>query len=141
RVQGQAGHPIGADGADRGVRGRDAAAVLSRPAGGLPGPARCAGRAGRGDPALPSRRLVLLPEGRPQDHVSETRYAEPGAKWTVLLYGPGFAVLGFLVETLTGPAHTVAWILAGLGLAAITAPWVYARRRFLSVRLTASTLW
>jgi hypothetical protein len=74
--------------------------------------------------------------------VSQTRYSERGASWTVLLYGPVFAVLGALAEQLTGGGvHVIGWVLAGLGLAAITAPWVQARRRFLSVRVTSSALW
>ncbi|TNC28566.1 DUF3093 family protein [Amycolatopsis alkalitolerans] len=73
--------------------------------------------------------------------MSETRYFEPGAKWTALLYGPLFAVLGYLAELATGTTHTVAWILVGLGLAAITAPWIHARRRFLTVRVTGTELW
>lgn len=74
--------------------------------------------------------------------MSETRYREPGASWVALLYGPAFAVLGAVAELLTGaPVHVVAWVLAGLGLAAITTPWIYARRRFLTVRVTSSALW
>lgn len=73
--------------------------------------------------------------------MSETRYVELGAKWTALTYGPLFAVLGYLAELATGTTHTVAWVLVGLGLAAITAPWIHARRRFLTVRVTATELW
>ncbi|GAB3009136.1 DUF3093 family protein [Amycolatopsis acidiphila] len=73
--------------------------------------------------------------------MSETRYLESGAKWTALLYGPFFAVFGYLAELATGATHAVAWVLVGLGLAAITAPWVYARRRFLTVRVTGTELW
>jgi hypothetical protein len=73
--------------------------------------------------------------------VSETRYLEPGAKWTALLYGPMFALLGYLAELATGATHTIAWVLVGLGLAAITAPWVHARRRFLTVKVTGAELW
>lgn len=73
--------------------------------------------------------------------MSETRYVEPGAKWTALWYGPLFALLGYLVELATGTTHTVAWVLVGLGLAAITAPWIHARRRFLTVRVTGTELW
>ncbi|KAA9164861.1 DUF3093 family protein [Amycolatopsis acidicola] len=72
--------------------------------------------------------------------MSETRFVEYGAKWTALLYGPLFAVAGYLVELATGATHTVAWVLVGLGLAAITAPWIQARRRFLTVRVTTTEL-
>ena len=74
--------------------------------------------------------------------MSEPRYLELGAKWTALAYGPGFAVLGALAELATGASvHVVQWILVGLGLAVITAPWIYARRRFLTVKVTSTALW
>ena len=73
--------------------------------------------------------------------MSEIRYLEHGAKWTALLYGPLFALLGYLAELATGTTHTIAWVLVGLGLAAITAPWIHARRRFLTVRVTSTELW
>ncbi|HKS44106.1 MAG TPA: hypothetical protein VJT49_03115 [Amycolatopsis sp.] len=69
-------------------------------------------------------------------------YLERGASWCALLYGPGFAVLGALAEwAIGGPVHVFAWVLAGLGLAAITAPWIHARRRFFTVRVTPTALW
>jgi hypothetical protein len=72
----------------------------------------------------------------------QTRYLELGAAWTPLLYGPGFAVLGAIAELATGgPVHVIAWVLVGLGLAAITAPWINARRRFHTVRVTSTALW
>jgi hypothetical protein len=71
-----------------------------------------------------------------------TLYHEPGAGWQALLWAPAFALVGYLTELLTGgPRHTVTWVLVATGLCAITAPWVYARRRFLSVRLTRASLW
>ncbi|GHF72573.1 hypothetical protein FHX82_000675 [Amycolatopsis bartoniae] len=73
--------------------------------------------------------------------MSEPRFLEYGAKWTALLYGPLFALAGYLAELATGATHAVAWVLVGLGLAAITAPWVHARRRFLTVRVTDTELW
>lgn len=73
--------------------------------------------------------------------MNEPRYLEYGAKWRALLYGPLFALFGFLVELATGQVHVVQWILVGLVLAAITAPWVHARRRFLTVRVTETELW
>ncbi|MFD9894220.1 hypothetical protein ACFWY9_33140 [Amycolatopsis sp. NPDC059027] len=66
-------------------------------------------------------------------------YHEPGVGWIAVLWGPLFAVLGWLSELLLGgPVHTFAWILAGLALCAITAPWVYARRRYLSLAVTTA---
>jgi hypothetical protein len=73
--------------------------------------------------------------------VNEPRYVEYGAKWRALLYGPLFALFGFLVELATGQTHVFAWIIVALGLAAITAPWVHARRRFLTVKVTDTELW
>ncbi|GAB3586433.1 hypothetical protein GCM10027445_65200 [Amycolatopsis endophytica] len=68
-------------------------------------------------------------------------FIERGASWSALAYGPGFAVLGYLAELLTGTTHAIAWVIVGLGLATITAPWVYARRRFLTVQVTDDELW
>lgn len=73
--------------------------------------------------------------------MSETRYLEHGAKWRAVWYGPLFALGGFLLDLATGKPHMVAWVLVALGLAVITAPWVQARRRFLTVRVTATDLW
>ncbi|RZQ64292.1 hypothetical protein [Amycolatopsis suaedae] len=68
-------------------------------------------------------------------------FDEPGAGGAPLLWGPGFALAGYLSElALGGPTHTLAWILIGIGLLAVSAVWVTARRRFLSVRLTTETL-
>lgn len=68
-------------------------------------------------------------------------YREPGAKWSALVWGPLFAAVGFLADLATGGVHVVGWILVALGLLAMTAPWIYARRRFLSVRVTRENLW
>ncbi|HJQ45404.1 MAG TPA: hypothetical protein VJ870_03625 [Amycolatopsis sp.] len=73
--------------------------------------------------------------------MSEVRYVEHGARWSAVFYGPLFALLGYFAELATGSPHTVAWVLVGLGLAVITAPWIYARRQFLTVKVTATELW
>lgn len=68
-------------------------------------------------------------------------YAEPGATWWPLLWGPGFALAGYLAELFAGiRTHTVMWLAAGVGLLGLTAVWVYARRRFLAVRVTGAEL-
>lgn len=65
-------------------------------------------------------------------------YGEPGVGWTALLWAPLFALAGALAELATGgPVHWPAWILVGAGLVLITVPWVYARRRYLSLEVTA----
>ncbi|MFI5562145.1 hypothetical protein ACIA2T_22950 [Amycolatopsis japonica] len=65
------------------------------------------------------------------------RYDEPGVGWTALLWAPLFALAGLLAELATGgPVHWLAWILVAVGLVAITVPWVYARRRYLSLEVT-----
>ncbi|SFQ65521.1 Protein of unknown function [Amycolatopsis arida] len=69
-------------------------------------------------------------------------YDEPGSGGAPLLWGPGFALAGFLLElALGGPTHVVAWAVIGVGLFLASALWVYARRRFLSVRVTDMVLW
>lgn len=68
-------------------------------------------------------------------------YAERGASGWPVLWGPLFALFGFVVEVVTpGPTHVVMWLLLGGVLAAASAVWVYARRRLCSLRLTPSTL-
>lgn len=68
-------------------------------------------------------------------------YSERGASGWPLVWGPLFAVLGFLSELIIGDRpHTLMWIVTGLGLLWLTAVWVYARRRFLAVRVTSTHL-
>ncbi|KZB81898.1 hypothetical protein [Amycolatopsis regifaucium] len=65
-------------------------------------------------------------------------YGEPGVGWTALLWAPLFALAGLLAELATGgPVHWPAWLLVAAGLVLITVPWVYARRRYLSLEVTA----
>ncbi|ASU80311.1 hypothetical protein CDG81_20850 [Actinopolyspora erythraea] len=69
------------------------------------------------------------------------RYAERGSSWWPLLWGPSFALLGLAVELSTpGPLHLPQWLVLAVLLAAMAVPWVLARRRFRSVRLTTSEL-
>ncbi|GAB3706821.1 hypothetical protein GCM10027598_09460 [Amycolatopsis oliviviridis] len=63
-------------------------------------------------------------------------YGEPGVGWAALLWAPLFALAGLLAELATGgPVHWLAWGLVAAGLVAITVPWVYARRRYLSLEV------
>lgn len=72
---------------------------------------------------------------------AEELYAERGASRLPLLWGPLFALAGFSFEWLSGDrAHTWTWVGAGVLLLLLTAMWVYARRRFLAVRLTRTEL-
>jgi hypothetical protein len=70
----------------------------------------------------------------------ETVYEEPGSTWWPLLWGPVFAVIGVVVEALTGPVHWLAWFVVSVGMAGATAIWVHGRRSLCSVRLTRTTL-
>ncbi|SEP41509.1 hypothetical protein [Amycolatopsis saalfeldensis] len=73
--------------------------------------------------------------------MTRTLYSEAGVGWLALVWGPLFALLGALAELATGgPVHTVAWIMIAIGLCALTLPWVYARRRFLSLEVTTHGL-
>lgn len=69
-----------------------------------------------------------------------TLYAEPGASWWPLLWGPVFALTGFGVEALTGAVRPSLWVLVALGLFLPTALWVQGRRRVYGVRLTPVAL-
>ncbi|WP_020662934.1 hypothetical protein [Amycolatopsis benzoatilytica] len=72
---------------------------------------------------------------------ARTLYAEPGVGWTALIWGPLFAVLGAFAELATGgPVHVVGWLMIGFALCVLTMPWVYARRRFLSLAVTTEGL-
>ncbi len=64
-------------------------------------------------------------------------YRESGSSWWPLLWGPAFAVAGYLVELFTGPASVALWSIAGLGLTLGALLWVYGRVRTGSVALTA----
>ncbi|WP_199431006.1 DUF3093 family protein [Qaidamihabitans albus] len=70
-----------------------------------------------------------------------TLYHEPGASGWPLLWGPLFAVAGFLLELLAGDRpHTPVWLATGAALLLLTTVWVYARRRFLAVTVTGTEL-
>jgi hypothetical protein len=68
-------------------------------------------------------------------------YHEPGVSWLALVWAPLFALAGALAELATGgPVHVTGWLVVAFGLCVLTAPWVYARRRFLSLEVTPSRL-
>ncbi|MFT7836295.1 DUF3093 family protein [Saccharothrix sp. BKS2] len=69
-----------------------------------------------------------------------TLYAEPGASWWPLLWGPVFALLGFAVEALTGAVRPLLWVVVALALVLPTLVWVQGRRRVYEVRLTPAAL-
>lgn len=64
-------------------------------------------------------------------------YRESGSSWWPLLWGPAFAVVGYLVELITGPASVTLWAIVGLGLTLGAVLWVYGRVKTGSVLLTA----
>lgn len=67
-------------------------------------------------------------------------YAEPGSSRWPLLWGPAFAAVGAGMEALTGPVHTVPWLVVGIGLFGVFALWVNARRAVYRVELTPFVL-
>ncbi|SNR40086.1 hypothetical protein SAMN06265360_1052 [Haloechinothrix alba] len=82
-------------------------------------------------------------EGTPgaADRSGTVLYEEIGATWWPLVWAPGLAVAGMGFDLLLGlRPHVMGWTLAGAVLMLFTALWVYARRRFLQVRLTAAEL-
>lgn len=73
--------------------------------------------------------------------MSSTEYTESGSGWWPVLWGPGFAALGVVIEWRTpGPAHPWSWVPIAVLLAALAALWVHGKRRLFSVRVTASSL-
>lgn len=78
---------------------------------------------------------MTAPEG-------QALYTERGSGYRPLLWGPLFALAGFAAElAIGGPVRPVLWIVAAVVLLLLTALWVYSRRRFLTVRVTPTTLW
>ncbi|WP_367134609.1 DUF3093 family protein [Saccharothrix sp. HUAS TT1] len=69
-----------------------------------------------------------------------TLYAEPGASWWPLLWGPVFAALGLLVEVVTGSTRPLLWLVVAVVLLLPTVLWVQGRRRLYAVRLTPVAL-
>ncbi len=67
-------------------------------------------------------------------------YAEPGSTRWPLLWGPVFAGAGAGLEAITGPVHTVAWLIVGIALFGGAALWVNARRKVYRVELTPKQL-
>ena len=68
-------------------------------------------------------------------------FAEPGARWRSVAWGPAFALLGVVVEVTTGAAvHGWAWLGAGLLLGGLTALQVRAARAHTSVAAGPTTL-
>ncbi|GLW95682.1 hypothetical protein [Actinokineospora globicatena] len=67
-------------------------------------------------------------------------FAEPGSTRWPLLWGPLFSAAGIGVEAASGRVHWFAWAMVGLGLFAMTAGWVGARRKVCRVVLTPAAL-
>lgn len=71
----------------------------------------------------------------------EALYYEPGATWWSVLVGPAFGAFGVAVELLTsGPVFWGLWITVAVILALFAVLWIYARRRFTAVQVTAEEL-
>ena len=64
-------------------------------------------------------------------------YRESGSSWWPLLWGPAFAVAGYLVELITGPASVALWTIVGLVLTLCAVLWVNLRVKTGSIALTA----
>lgn len=75
-----------------------------------------------------------------EDDTAPVRYAEPGATWWPLAWGPAFALVGAGVEATTGPVHGLDWLIVGVVLFGMAVLWVQARRRVYAVVLTRVAL-
>lgn len=72
---------------------------------------------------------------------SPVLFAEPGARWSALAWGPAFCSIALVVELLTGPVvHWFALALFALLLVGFTYVQISAARRHVSVELTSSYL-
>jgi hypothetical protein len=80
--------------------------------------------------------------GSPVDDASgPVVYAEPGSSWWPLCWGPGFALVGALVETVTpGLTHWAMWALLAGALTVASAVWIYGRRRVCSLSVSRASL-
>ncbi|MGV9820078.1 hypothetical protein [Nocardia xishanensis] len=68
-------------------------------------------------------------------------FAEPGARWRAVAYGPLLCLLVLVLELVTAsPVHWFALIFCGVLIAAFVALQVVAGRRHVSVELTESAL-
>jgi hypothetical protein len=67
-------------------------------------------------------------------------FTEPGSTLWPLLWGPAFAAVGAGLEALTGPVHTVPWLVVAIVLFGVASLWVNARRKVYRVELTPSQL-
>ena len=74
---------------------------------------------------------------RPDDPVL---FAEHGASWWPLLWGPAFAVIGVVLEVTTGAVHWIQWFVVAAVLFGAATVWVSARRKVYLVRLTPGVL-
>ncbi len=64
-------------------------------------------------------------------------FTEAGSSWWPLAWGPGFGLVGALVElALGGPVSTVAWVVFSVVLVGCALVVVRAKRRFGSVAVT-----
>src|SRR5690606_4945001 len=133
---------------DRDHRAAAAVAVPDQPAdaGGV-----LAGGGGHGA-ALPAERRPLLPQtaglGRDptlsgsEEVERRDRYHESGASGWALAGGPLCGLVGYVGgRRAGGRGNTTLWLWVGVGLFALPALWVCARRRFLSARVTDTELW
>ncbi|MGH3451343.1 MAG: hypothetical protein ACRDQW_11605 [Haloechinothrix sp.] len=75
------------------------------------------------------------------DSAEPVLYQEVGSSYWPLVWAPLLSLAGIGFELVIGsPVHVFGWALVGLVLLLFTTLWVYARRRFLFVRLTTTTL-
>jgi hypothetical protein len=63
-------------------------------------------------------------------------YQESGSSWWPLVWGPAFAVAGYLIELITGPASAALWAIVGLVLTLCAVLWVNLRVKTGSIALT-----
>lgn len=75
------------------------------------------------------------------EDAEQVLYEEIGSSYWPLIWAPLFTVGGIAFDAVVGARpHVFGWTLVGLILLLFTTLWVYARRRFLAVRLTRTVL-
>jgi hypothetical protein len=74
------------------------------------------------------------------DEPQPVLYAERGASWWPVLWGPAFALVGLGTEATAGAPHVAPWLFVGALFAVLTVVWVQARSKVYAVQLTPESL-
>jgi hypothetical protein len=73
--------------------------------------------------------------------VEPVLYAEPGSTWWPLAWGPGLAMVGVVLDLISGESvQVLLWLPVAVLFTLVSAVWVATRRKTRSLSLTPTTL-